>query len=70
VFPDDPSAIDRREFLKAAAGAAVVLTQSPPTFPAIGITRPKRRSGSPAHVIVIGAGAWGGWTAGTCARAA
>ncbi|MCE9601630.1 MAG: FAD-dependent oxidoreductase, partial [Gemmatimonadetes bacterium] len=64
--PLDPASaghVDRRDFLKAAAGTAVVLGQTPPLFPATGVQKPKKRAGSPTHVVVIGAGAWGGWTA-------
>lgn len=53
---------DRRDFLKAAAGA-VVLAQTPPSAPATGVIKPKKKAASPSHVVVIGAGAWGGWTA-------
>jgi len=38
-------------------------TFSTKSRPAARVERPKPRAGSPAHVVVIGAGAWGGWTA-------
>lgn len=60
----DANELDRRDFLKlAGAGAAVSLAQSPPQGQAFGIEKPKHRRDSPDHVVVIGAGAWGGWTA-------
>lgn len=59
---NDSSGIDRREFLHlAGAGTAAAFAQKFSQAP--GIDKPKKRSGSPDHVIVIGAGAWGGWTA-------
>ncbi len=60
----DANDLDRRDFLKlASAGAALSLAQSPPQGQAFGIEKPKQRRNSPDHVVVIGAGAWGGWTA-------
>ena len=62
VLTDDASAFDRREFLQlAGVGTAGMFTQK--FTPAAGVELPKARAGSPAHVVVIGAGAWGGWTA-------
>jgi glycine/D-amino acid oxidase-like deaminating enzyme len=59
---DTTTDLGRREFLQlAGAGTAAAFAQ---TFtPAPGIDKPKKKSGSPSHVIVIGAGAWGSWTA-------
>lgn len=52
----------RREFLHlTGVGTAAMFAQK--FTPAPQIQPPKKRSGSPAHVVVIGAGAWGGWTA-------
>ena len=60
----DETGLDRRDFLKVAGmGSAAMLAQSPPSTPAAGVQKPKKRGGSPQHVVVIGAGAWGGWTA-------
>ena len=71
--PPDESAdgLRRRDFLKVAgAGAGLLLlgacdSSDAPTIPGFA---PKRRfsgllGGSDAHIVVIGAGAWGGWTA-------
>ena len=65
---DDPSSFDRREFLQlAGVGTAGMFTQK--FTPASSVEPPKLRAGSPAHVVVIGAGAWGGWTAFNLRRA-
>jgi len=65
--PEEPvsQGVDRREFLQAAGfGTAAVAAFAQKPFPAVdGVAKPKKRSSSPQHVIVIGAGAWGGWTA-------
>lgn len=62
VLTDDPSGFDRREFLQlAGVGSAGMFAQK--FTPAASVEPPKPRAGSPAHVVVIGAGAWGGWTA-------
>ena len=62
VLTDNPSAFDRREFLQlAGVGTAGMFAQK--FTPAPSVETPKPRAGSPAHVVVIGAGAWGGWTA-------
>ena len=57
--------MDRREFLQLAGvgTAAVAGFAQKPFAPAAGIVKPKRGKGGPEHVIVIGAGAWGCWTA-------
>jgi glycine/D-amino acid oxidase-like deaminating enzyme len=70
--PDDSAeGLRRRDFLKVAgAGAGLLLLgacDSPQTPPVPGFA-PKRRfsgllGGSDANIVVIGAGAWGGWTA-------
>ncbi len=58
----NPASFDRREFLHlSGAGTAAMFTQK--FTPASGIEPQKPRAGSPAHVVIIGAGAWGGWTA-------
>ena len=52
------STIDRREFLKIAGAGAGALVAGCATAPAL------LRPGRPGHdVVVVGAGAWGGWTA-------
>ena len=70
--PDDtPDGLRRRDFLKVAgAGAGMLLLGGCESgdAPAIPGFAPKRRfsgllGGSDASVVVIGAGAWGGWTA-------
>lgn len=62
---DDLSAIGRREFLQlAGVGTAGLAGYAQKPFPpAAGIVKPKRAKNGPEHVIVIGAGAWGCWTA-------
>lgn len=61
VLTDD-GGFDRREFLQlAGVGSAGMFAQK--FTPAPNVQTPKPRAGSPAHVVVIGAGAWGGWTA-------
>ncbi len=72
ALPDTPDAagIARRDFLRiATAGAGVILATgtaacaSVPASRVRGIERKKRGPGnSVGHVVVIGAGAWGGWT--------
>jgi len=78
-MPDSPpgddatppaAAVPRRDFLKAAsAGAGLWLAAgcAPPvafpSAPARGIPRQRGSMGGGTHVVVIGAGAWGGWTA-------
>lgn len=61
----EPEKVDRREFLQAAGfGTAAVAAYAQKPFPAVdGVVKPRKRGGSPQHVVVIGAGAWGGWTA-------
>src|SRR5579864_4173222 len=68
--PPSSDAVARRDFLKAAgAGAGLLLlgacgSSVNPDVP--GIQRRRRVplvGGSSADVVVVGAGAWGGWTA-------
>lgn len=67
--PGDEHGLPRRDFLRmAGAGAGLLLAgcAPPPAFsaaPAPGIERGRRGTGNSSHVLVIGAGAWGGWTA-------
>ena len=70
--PDDSAeGLRRRDFLKVAgAGAGLLLLGAcdSPDTPTIPGFAPKRRfsgilGGSDANIVVIGAGAWGGWTA-------
>src|SRR3954463_15749885 len=62
VLTDDPSAFDRREFLQlAGVGTAGMFAQK--FSPNPGVDLPKLKAPSSTHVVVIGAGAWGGWTA-------
>jgi sarcosine oxidase len=62
VLTDDLSGLDRREFLQlAGAGTAGMLAQK--FTPIAGVQLPKLKAGSATHVVVIGAGAWGSWTA-------
>ena len=79
VANDDPSAlptprlddadIDRRDFLRlAGVGAGALLATgcaaTLPATPVAGLVPTRRRRGDGAgHVVVVGAGAWGGWTA-------
>ena len=68
--PDDGAPLHRRDFLKVAGvGAGLLLvgacdSSENPSVPGL---KPKRRlpfvGGSSANIVVIGAGAWGGWTA-------
>lgn len=66
---DDPMA--RRDFLRVAGlGAGAVLATGcaaggafPSARPVTGIDKKGARDGGVGHVVVIGAGAWGGWTA-------
>jgi hypothetical protein len=68
---EDPTALPRRDFLKlAGVGAGALLTSgcaSAGAFaaaaPVRGIERGRAKDGGVGHVVVIGAGAWGGWTA-------
>ncbi len=68
---EDPSTLPRRDFLKiASVGAGALLASgcaSAGAFaaatPARGISPGRARDGGVGHVVVIGAGAWGGWTA-------
>jgi sarcosine oxidase len=72
--PEPPTtglpSIDRRDFLRSAgigAGALIVSNCAPGTPDEIvpGVLRPRRRpllGGDRGHIVVIGAGAWGGWT--------
>jgi glycine/D-amino acid oxidase-like deaminating enzyme len=61
--PPSQSSLDRRAFLKVTGAQAAVLAAGGCTVPA------PRSAGAPAigrasaDVVVIGAGAWGGWTA-------
>lgn len=64
------SGIDRRNFLRAATlGTSAILAAGcatgPKGFtPVAGMTnRSKPRGGDVGHVVVVGAGAWGSWTA-------
>lgn len=65
----NPDGLARRDFLKVAGGAGVLLAAgcAPPvafsSAPARGIAGGRGRAKSSTHVVVIGAGAWGGWTA-------
>src|SRR6185437_879267 len=71
--PREPAtcgALERREFLKVAgAGAGLLLLGgcAPAANPEVPGIQPKRRfpliGRSSPDIIVIGAGAWGGWTA-------
>ena len=73
VGPVDDGTIPRRDFLRLAglgAGALLATTgcASGGTFahatPVRGIEKPRRsRDSGVGHVVVIGAGAWGSWTA-------
>ena len=62
-------ALPRRDFLRlAGAGAGFMLAGwAPPvacaSAPARGIERGRGPSPSSSHVVIVGAGAWGGWTA-------
>ncbi|MEO7997421.1 MAG: FAD-dependent oxidoreductase, partial [Gemmatimonadaceae bacterium] len=63
------SGLDRRDFLKVASlGTGALLAAgcaSAPAFtPVAGMTsRAKPRGGDVGHVVVVGAGTWGSWTA-------
>lgn len=63
--PVDP--MDRRDFLRfAGVGAGVMLatgcaTSGPAQAPARGVA-PARSTRGSGHIVVIGGGAWGGWT--------
>jgi glycine/D-amino acid oxidase-like deaminating enzyme len=61
--------LPRRDFLRVAGSAGLLLAGgcAPPmafaNAPAKGIERGRGATPSSSHVVVIGAGAWGGWTA-------
>ncbi len=55
------SALGRRDFLRIAGATAGALATSGAVSPAL--ARSIRRSGSSSHIIVVGAGTFGGWTA-------
>lgn len=62
------TALDRRDFLRiASVGTSVLLAgcaSAPALSPVAGMTnRSRPRGGDVGHVVVIGAGAWGSWTA-------
>ncbi len=63
------SALDRRDFLRVASiGTSAILAAScastPAFTPVAGMSsRAKPRGGDVGHVVVIGAGTWGSWTA-------
>ena len=64
----DVSVLPRRHFLRlAGVGAGALLATGcvsiPAAAPARGIAPPQRSRNGVGHVVVIGAGAWGGWTA-------
>src|SRR5688572_20236234 len=64
----DAMSLDRRDFLKkiAAAQAGLMLNRAPATDARVPDPQPasgRRSSGKAAEVIVVGAGAFGGWTA-------
>ncbi len=64
----DEGALPRRDFLRmAGVGAGALLASGcasiPAAAPARGIEPPRRASNGVGHVVVIGAGAWGVWTA-------
>jgi len=74
TVPGTPSipegTVPRRDFLKTAgAGAGLWLAAgcAPPvafpSAPAAGIPRARGTARNGTHVVVVGAGAWGGWTA-------
>jgi glycine/D-amino acid oxidase-like deaminating enzyme len=68
VLTDDLSGFDRRQFLQlAGAGTAGMFAQK--FTPASGVDLPKLKAPASTHVVVIGAGAWGGWTALNLRRA-
>src|SRR5688572_2767653 len=65
-----PPGVARRDFLRAAgAGAGLALLggcRTAEAAPVPGLEQRRRRpllGGSSADVVVVGAGAWGGWTA-------
>lgn len=66
---DADGTLPRRDFLRmAGAGAGLVLAGCAPpvafaSAPARGIERGRGTAGSSGHVVIVGAGAWGGWTA-------
>ncbi len=68
-LPSEPSPLDRRDFLRAAtlgvgALAAAGCATTIPAMPVPGIAPTRLDTGTGAgHVVVVGAGAWGGWTA-------
>jgi sarcosine oxidase len=69
VPPLPADGFDRRDFLKMAGSAGVLMAAgcAPPaaftSAPARGIDRGRGSAKGSTHVVVVGAGAWGGWTA-------
>ena len=67
--PAGSSPLDRRDFLRVASiGTSAILAAScastPAFTPVAGMSsRAKPRGGDVGHVVVVGAGAWGSWTA-------
>jgi sarcosine oxidase len=64
--PADDDAIPRRDFLRIAgvgAGAAFALGCAPAVQPVRGLEPRRRGDNGVGHVVVIGAGVWGSWTA-------
>ena len=67
LLADGP--LPRRDFLRFAGSAGALLAAGcapPVAFPAAparGVSDAKTTTGGGQHVVVIGAGAWGGWTA-------
>ncbi|MEO6447296.1 MAG: FAD-dependent oxidoreductase [Gemmatimonadaceae bacterium] len=64
----DADTLPRRDFLRlAGVGAGALLAGGCATMPAMapaqGIESSRRSPNGVGHVVVIGAGAWGGWTA-------
>jgi glycine/D-amino acid oxidase-like deaminating enzyme len=65
----EEDALARRDFLRLAGGAGMLLAAgcAPPVAfsaePARGIERGRGSAGKSTHVVIVGAGAWGGWTA-------
>ncbi|MCO4100739.1 MAG: FAD-dependent oxidoreductase [Gemmatimonas sp.] len=68
--PPTDAALPRRDFLRiagASAGALLATGCAPPVAfpaaPAKGVERGRGTAESSTHVVIVGAGAWGGWTA-------
>jgi sarcosine oxidase len=65
----DEEGLARRDFLKVAGGASMLLAAgcAPPVAfkaaPARGVAAGRGAAPSSMHVVIVGAGAWGGWTA-------